>query len=167
MGLGARLHSAPCLLECAGGGGRQKIKKQHSDPTVVPPTGLMGVRPLHSSPRLSELMQRSPLPTILGSPSRVSHRACVCLRAPIVWTQSDPCSPHTSQAIPPFEFPRPPSSPNLLNFLTQQGLVSAPCGCRPGPPESREAGFQGPTGTPSHRWSDNTKGFGRSGVHLH
>lgn len=31
----------------------------------------MAVRPLHSSPRLSELMQRNPLPTILGSPSRV------------------------------------------------------------------------------------------------
>lgn len=101
-GLGARLHSAPCLLECAGGGGRQKVKKQHSDP-MPPPSGLLGLRPLHSSPRLSELMQRSPLPTILGSPSR---------------------------AVPPFEFPRPPSSPNLLDLLTQQGLVGAPCGCR-------------------------------------
>uniref|UniRef100_A0A3B4B1S9 non-specific serine/threonine protein kinase n=1 Tax=Periophthalmus magnuspinnatus TaxID=409849 RepID=A0A3B4B1S9_9GOBI len=70
-GLGSRLHSAPCLLECASAGGRQKIRKQHSDPVAVPGSGLMNVRPLHSSPRLSELMQRSPLPTILGSPSRV------------------------------------------------------------------------------------------------
>uniref|UniRef100_A0A8P4KQF9 non-specific serine/threonine protein kinase n=1 Tax=Dicentrarchus labrax TaxID=13489 RepID=A0A8P4KQF9_DICLA len=91
-GLGTRLHSAPCLLEGASGGGRQKIRKQHSDPVVAPPTGLMTLRPLHSSPRLSELMQRSPLPTILGSPSR---------------------------AIPPFEFPKPPSTPNLVTFLTQ------------------------------------------------
>ena len=59
-GLGTRLHSAPCLLECAGGGGvRQKVRKQHSDPVMTP-------QPLHPSPRIS------PLPTILGSPSRVS-----------------------------------------------------------------------------------------------
>lgn len=77
-GLGTRLHSAPCLLECASGGGRQKIRKQHSDPVVAPSMGLMTMRPLHSSPRLSELMQRSPLPTILGSPSRVSQ-LCVCV----------------------------------------------------------------------------------------
>uniref|UniRef100_A0A3B4AZG3 non-specific serine/threonine protein kinase n=1 Tax=Periophthalmus magnuspinnatus TaxID=409849 RepID=A0A3B4AZG3_9GOBI len=91
-GLGSRLHSAPCLLECASAGGRQKIRKQHSDPVAVPGSGLMNVRPLHSSPRLSELMQRSPLPTILGSPSRT---------------------------IPPFEFPKPTSSPNLMTFLTR------------------------------------------------
>uniref|UniRef100_A0A3Q4HU73 non-specific serine/threonine protein kinase n=1 Tax=Neolamprologus brichardi TaxID=32507 RepID=A0A3Q4HU73_NEOBR len=100
-GLGTRLHSAPCLLDCATGGGRQKIRKQHSDPLGTPSAGLMAVRPLHSSPRLSELMQRNPLPTILGSPSR---------------------------AIPPFEFPKTPSSPNLVTFLTQQGMViGSPC----------------------------------------
>uniref|UniRef100_A0AAY4A6Z7 non-specific serine/threonine protein kinase n=1 Tax=Denticeps clupeoides TaxID=299321 RepID=A0AAY4A6Z7_9TELE len=71
QGLGTRLHSAPCLLE-VGSGSRQKIQKQHSDPVVVPQGPPMTLRPLHSSPRLSELMQRSPLPTILGSPSRVS-----------------------------------------------------------------------------------------------
>uniref|UniRef100_A0A671X9H6 non-specific serine/threonine protein kinase n=1 Tax=Sparus aurata TaxID=8175 RepID=A0A671X9H6_SPAAU len=124
-GLGTRLHSAPCLLECASGGVRQKIRKQHSDPVVAPSTGLMTVRPLHSSPRLSELMQRSPLPTILGSPSRT---------------------------IPPFEFPKPPSSPNLVTFLTQQGLViGSPCS-RTAPAEPREPGQR----------SDDTKGFGRS-----
>uniref|UniRef100_A0A8D3B902 non-specific serine/threonine protein kinase n=1 Tax=Scophthalmus maximus TaxID=52904 RepID=A0A8D3B902_SCOMX len=102
-GLGTRLHSAPCLLECVSGGGRQKIRKQHSDPVVAPSSGLMAVRTLHSSPRLSELMQRSPLPTILGSPSRT---------------------------IPPFDFPKPPSSPNLVTFLAQQGLViGSPCRC--------------------------------------
>lgn len=81
-GLGTRLHSAPCLLEgTGGGGGKQKIRKQHSDPVVAPSAGLKTLRPLHSSPRLSELMQRSPLPTILGSPSRVSrHCVCACAR---------------------------------------------------------------------------------------
>uniref|UniRef100_A0A3Q4BZ49 non-specific serine/threonine protein kinase n=1 Tax=Mola mola TaxID=94237 RepID=A0A3Q4BZ49_MOLML len=113
-GLGTRLHSAPCLLEFAGGAGRQKIRKQHSEPAVTPSAGLMTLRPLHSSPRLSELMQRSPLPTILGSPSRT---------------------------IPPFEFPNPPSSPNLVNLLTQQGLVVGSPG-RTGPVE--QSGRSGP-----------------------
>lgn len=70
QGLGTRLNSAPCLLEAAGGC-RQKIRKQHSDPVVAPQGNMMPFRTLHSSPRLSELMQRNPLPTILGSPSRV------------------------------------------------------------------------------------------------
>lgn len=70
-GLGTRLHSAPCLLECTAPGARQKLRKQHSDPVATLSSGAMTVCPLHSSPRLSELMQRSPLPTILGSPSRV------------------------------------------------------------------------------------------------
>uniref|UniRef100_A0AAR2M2Z9 non-specific serine/threonine protein kinase n=1 Tax=Pygocentrus nattereri TaxID=42514 RepID=A0AAR2M2Z9_PYGNA len=103
QGLGSRLHSAPCLLE-ATGGGRQTIRKQHSDPVVAPQGGMVALRPLHSSPRLSELMQRSPLPTILGSPSR---------------------------AMPPFEFPKPPSSPNMVTFLTQQGLVFPSSASRP------------------------------------
>lgn len=70
QGLGTRLNSAPCLLE-ATGGCRQKIRKQHSDPVGAPQGNMMPFRTLHSSPRLSELMQRNPLPTILGSPSRV------------------------------------------------------------------------------------------------
>ncbi|XP_071219872.1 serine/threonine-protein kinase ULK1-like isoform X2 [Salvelinus alpinus] len=136
QGLGTRLHSAPCLLEATSGGGRQKIRKQHSDPVVVNlQAGKMVMRPLHSSPRLSELMQRSPLPTILGSPSR---------------------------AIPPFEFPKPPSSPNLVTFLAQQGLVLAP-------PDSRAASNprypgQPPTGQLG-QYSQRTtedKSFGRS-----
>ncbi|XP_051907196.1 serine/threonine-protein kinase ULK1 isoform X1 [Hippocampus zosterae] len=139
-GLGTRLHSAPCLLECTAGGGRQKIRKQHSDPVVVPTAGLMTVRPLHSSPRLSELMQRSPLPTILGSPSRT---------------------------MPPFEFPKPPSSPNLVNFLTQQGLVVGSPSSRPMQIEPRDAGQPTPTQCPQpshciHRMNDDTRGFGRS-----
>uniref|UniRef100_A0A671NT12 non-specific serine/threonine protein kinase n=1 Tax=Sinocyclocheilus anshuiensis TaxID=1608454 RepID=A0A671NT12_9TELE len=95
--LGTRLNSAPCLLEAAGGC-RQKIRKQHSDPVVAPQGNMMPFRTLHSSPRLSELMQRNPLPAILGSPSRT---------------------------MPPFEFPKPLSSPNMVTFLTHQGLRPA------------------------------------------
>ncbi|KAI4816334.1 hypothetical protein KUCAC02_008661 [Chaenocephalus aceratus] len=139
-GLGTRLHSAPCLLEGASGGVRHKIRKQHSEPVVAPSTALMTVRPLHSSPRLSELMQRSPLPTILGSPSRT---------------------------IPPFEFPKAPSSTNLVTFLTQQGLVLGPPCSRTAPSELRDAGQQARTqgNQPAHcihRLSDDAKGFGRS-----
>ncbi|TRY88572.1 hypothetical protein DNTS_034546 [Danionella cerebrum] len=116
--MGTRLNSAPCLLEAATGC-RQKIRKQHSDPVVVPQGNVMPFRTLHSSPRLSELMQRNPLPTILGSPSR---------------------------AMPPFEFPRPPSSPNMVTFLTQQGLRTA----------------QGEQGLSSAYHSEEGRGFGRS-----
>uniref|UniRef100_A0A674PHE8 non-specific serine/threonine protein kinase n=1 Tax=Takifugu rubripes TaxID=31033 RepID=A0A674PHE8_TAKRU len=136
-GLGSRLHSAPCLLECTAAGARQKIRKQHSDPVVAAMPGAPATRPLHPSPRLSELMQRSPLPTILGSPSR---------------------------AFPPFEFPRPPSSPNLLNFLTQQGLV---VGSRTIPLDLRETRGDPPWSQATHyshtrRRSDQVGGFGRS-----
>ncbi|KAM6975399.1 serine/threonine-protein kinase ULK1 isoform 2-T2 [Tautogolabrus adspersus] len=139
-GLGTRLDSAPCLLECASGGGRQKIRKQHSDPLVAASAGMMTVRPLHSSPRLSELMQRSPLPTILGSPSR---------------------------AITPFEFPKPPSSPNLMTFLTQQGLVIGSPGSRTAQTEPRDPGQLTPTQVTQpahciHRLNNENKGFGRS-----
>ncbi|XP_076140872.1 serine/threonine-protein kinase ULK1 isoform X2 [Alosa pseudoharengus] len=125
-GLGTRLHSAPCLLE-VGNGARQKIRKQYSDPVVAPQGGMMALRPLHSSPRLSELMQRSPLPTILGSPSR---------------------------AMPPFEFPRPPSSPNMVTFLAQQGLIMAS-------PSNRQAqGDAGPSSLLDR--AEEGRGFGRS-----
>ncbi|XP_030624271.1 serine/threonine-protein kinase ULK1 [Chanos chanos] len=133
QGMGTRLHSAPCLLEAASGC-KQKIRKQHSDPVVAPQSGMMALRPLHSSPRLSELMQRSPLPTILGSPSR---------------------------AMPPFEFPKPPSSPNMVTFFTQQGMAL---------PSSASRAVQGDPGLPSGFQPDHcatlaaeeSKGFGRS-----
>ncbi|KAG9354838.1 hypothetical protein JZ751_001551 [Albula glossodonta] len=141
-GMGSRLHSEPCLME-AGQGCRQKIRKQHSDPVVqppcsqpqqVPPSG-MPSRPLHSSPKLSELMQRSPLPTILGSPTK---------------------------AMPPFEFPKPPSSQNLVTLLAQQGLVLTPTRNRT-VPDLKDLGL--PPGAPPSpsRVTEKSKGaFGRS-----
>ncbi|XP_075073285.1 serine/threonine-protein kinase ULK1 isoform X2 [Mixophyes fleayi] len=107
-GMGTRLHSAPNLSDlqpC-----RQKIKKQLSDPVMPrdvhtqpsPPQqihSLQPSRPLRSSPKLSEFMQRSPLPTILGSPTK---------------------------SISPFEFPRGTSSQNLLTLFTHQGVMVPP-----------------------------------------
>lgn len=80
--LGARLQSAPTLTEFYQS--RQKLHKQLSDP-IQPssscshspqlgrpanlgssPTKLLG-----SSPRTSEWLQKSPLPTIIGSPTKV------------------------------------------------------------------------------------------------
>ncbi|XP_067862284.1 serine/threonine-protein kinase ULK1 isoform X2 [Heptranchias perlo] len=106
-GLGSRLHSAPNLSDmhpC-----RQKLKKQYSDPMVtqvaytehsqplqVPM--LQPCRQMRSSPKLSELIQRTPLPTIVGSPTKVAS---------------------------PFEFPKAPSSQNLVTMFAHQGLTLA------------------------------------------
>uniref|UniRef100_A0A8C8K397 non-specific serine/threonine protein kinase n=1 Tax=Oncorhynchus tshawytscha TaxID=74940 RepID=A0A8C8K397_ONCTS len=67
------------------------------------------------------------------------------------------------QAIPPFEFPKPPSTPNLVTFLAQQGLVLAPPGSRTAS-DHRDPG-QPPTGQLgqySHRTAEDNKSFGRS-----
>ncbi|XP_026572051.1 serine/threonine-protein kinase ULK1 isoform X1 [Pseudonaja textilis] len=107
-GLGYRLHSAPNLSDfhsC-----RQKVTKQYSDPLVphfspVPAAqatrlpSLQSGRPLRSSPKLSEFMQRTPLPTILGSPTK---------------------------ARSPFEFSKNPSSQNLFALLAHQAVVITP-----------------------------------------
>ncbi|XP_063310453.1 serine/threonine-protein kinase ULK1 isoform X3 [Pelobates fuscus] len=106
-GMGSRLHSAPNLSDAQPS--RQKIKKQNSDPIMpqdlhpVPclphQAHMQSPRSLRSSPKLSEFMQRSPLPTILGSPTK---------------------------SITPFEFPRGSSSQNLLTLLTHQGVMVPP-----------------------------------------
>ncbi|KAM8797762.1 serine/threonine-protein kinase ULK1 isoform 1-T1 [Eudromia elegans] len=107
-GMGSRLHSAPNLSDLHSC--RQKITKQHSDPLVahfghtavsqpLQMHGLQHCRQLRSSPKLSEFMQRSPLPTIMGSPTK---------------------------AVSPFEFPKTPSSQNLLTLLAHQGVMMTP-----------------------------------------
>ncbi|KAM7090061.1 serine/threonine-protein kinase ULK1 isoform X4 [Ciconia boyciana] len=107
-GMGSRLHSAPNLSDLHSC--RQKITKQHSDPLVAhfghsPVSqplqihGLQHCRQLRSSPKLSEFMQRSPLPTIMGSPTK---------------------------AVSPFEFPKTPSCQNLLTLLAHQGVMMTP-----------------------------------------
>lgn len=82
--LGARLQSAPTLTEFYQT--RQKLHKQLSDP-IQPSSSLCSHSPqlgrpanlgssptklLGSSPRTSEWLQKSPLPTIIGSPTKVS-----------------------------------------------------------------------------------------------
>ncbi|KAM9371747.1 serine/threonine-protein kinase ULK1 isoform 3-T5 [Phaethornis superciliosus] len=107
-GMGSRLHSAPNLSDLHSC--RQKITKQHSDPLVahfghtpvsqpLQVHGLQHCRQLRSSPKLSEFMQRSPLPTIMGSPTK---------------------------AVSPFEFAKTPSSQNLLTLLAHQGVMMTP-----------------------------------------
>uniref|UniRef100_K7FPI9 non-specific serine/threonine protein kinase n=1 Tax=Pelodiscus sinensis TaxID=13735 RepID=K7FPI9_PELSI len=107
-GMGCRLPSAPNLSDLHSR--PQKITKQHSDPLVTrfghtpasQPLQVHGFQPcrqLRSSPKLSEFMQRSPLPTILGSPTK---------------------------AMSPFEFSKTPSSQNLLTLLAHQGVLMAP-----------------------------------------
>lgn len=90
--LGARLQSAPTLTDIYQN--KQKLRKQHSDP--VCPThagagysyspqpsrpGSLGTSPtkhLGSSPRSSDWFFKTPLPTIIGSPTKV------CLLNPFV-----------------------------------------------------------------------------------
>ncbi|XP_069788598.1 serine/threonine-protein kinase ULK1 isoform X3 [Narcine bancroftii] len=95
-GLGCRLHSAPIPSE---------LKKENSDPLVdcvTQPPQMLGQPPcrqMRLSPKLSELIQRSPLPTIVGSPTKVSSS--------------------------PFEYPELPSTQNLVTLLTHQGVTLA------------------------------------------
>lgn len=82
--LGARLPSAPTLTDAYQN--KQKLRKQHSDP-VHPTSGAyptshspqmgrpvsLGTSPtknLGSSPRSSDWLQKTPLPTIIGSPTK-------------------------------------------------------------------------------------------------
>lgn len=83
--LGARLQSAPTLTDVYQN--KQKLYKQFSDPvqptTLAYPSshspqlgrpGNLGTSPtkhLGSSPRTSDWLQKSPLPTIIGSPTKV------------------------------------------------------------------------------------------------
>ncbi|KAG2458922.1 ULK2 kinase, partial [Polypterus senegalus] len=110
--LGARLQSAPTLTDVYQN--KQKLRKQHSDP-VYPSAVLypgshasqmcrpvsLGTSPtkhLGSSPRSSDWLQKTPLPTIIGSPTKTSA---------------------------PFKIPKTQASCNLLALVAQQGLVDS------------------------------------------
>uniref|UniRef100_A0A8C5P0Y7 non-specific serine/threonine protein kinase n=1 Tax=Jaculus jaculus TaxID=51337 RepID=A0A8C5P0Y7_JACJA len=82
-GLGYRLHSAPNLSDLHIV--RPKLPKPPTDPlgaafsppqasTPQPCPGMQPCRPLRGSPKLPEFLQRSPLPPILGSPTKVMAR---------------------------------------------------------------------------------------------
>ncbi|XP_038618203.1 serine/threonine-protein kinase ULK1 isoform X3 [Tachyglossus aculeatus] len=141
-GLGSRLHSAPNLSDLHAV--RPKLPKPPSEPLVAacghaqasPPHGLHACRPLRSSPKLSDFMQRNPLPTIVGSPTK---------------------------AIPPFDFPKTPSSQNLLALLAHQGMVVTPTRNRTLPDLKEMGHFQGQHPGLGFRTVEEIKGpFGRS-----
>ncbi|XP_028907567.1 serine/threonine-protein kinase ULK1 isoform X1 [Ornithorhynchus anatinus] len=141
-GLGSRLHSAPNLSDLHVV--RPKLPKPPSEPLVAacghaqasPPHGLQACRPLRSSPKLSEFMQRNPLPTIVGSPTK---------------------------AMPPFDFPKTPSSQNLLALLAHQGMVVTPTRNRTLPDLKEMGHFQGQHPGLGFRPVEEIKGpFGRS-----
>ncbi|KAJ8392164.1 hypothetical protein AAFF_G00079700 [Aldrovandia affinis] len=113
--LGARLHSAPTLTDVYHN--KQKLHKQLSDPvhpvhhtsSAYPSShspqlgrpGSLGTSPtkhLGSSPRSSDWLQKSPLPTIIGSPTKTSA---------------------------PFKIPKTQASCNLLALASQQGVVDS------------------------------------------
>ncbi|NXU53319.1 ULK2 kinase, partial [Turnix velox] len=108
--MGARLQSAPTLTDIYQN--KQKLRKQHSDP-VCPsyagygyghspqPTrpGSLGTSPtkhMGSSPRSSDWLFKTPLPTIIGSPTK---------------------------ATAPFKIPKTQASSNLLALANRQGSV--------------------------------------------
>eukprot|EP00062_Callorhinchus_milii_P021671 gi/632978630/ref/XP_007906021.1/ PREDICTED: serine/threonine-protein kinase ULK1 [Callorhinchus milii] len=108
LALRCRLHSAPNLSALPAT--QHRIKKQRSEPAVTQygyarGPGLVPCRPMPSCSKLCELMQRSPLPTIIGSPTK---------------------------AISPFEFPIVPSSHNLVRMFAHQVLAPAPTVPDPG-----------------------------------
>ncbi|MEE6469497.1 hypothetical protein FKM82_008656 [Ascaphus truei] len=108
--LGARLQSAPTLTDIYQN--KQKLRKQHSDPVCPSYAGhgfshspqptrpvSLGASPtkhMGSSPRSSEWLYKTPLPTIIGSPTK---------------------------ATAPFKIPKTQASTNLLALVTRQGPV--------------------------------------------
>ncbi|XP_012586276.1 PREDICTED: serine/threonine-protein kinase ULK1, partial [Condylura cristata] len=144
-GLGCRLHSAPNLSDLHVI--RPKLPKPPTDPLgtafghpqASPPQlapGLQSCRPLRGSPKLPDFLQRNPLPPILGSPTK---------------------------ALPAFDFPKTPSSQNLLTLLARQGVVMTPPRNRTLPDLSEAGPLQGQQLGPGLRPAEDTRGpFGRS-----
>uniref|UniRef100_K7BP19 Serine/threonine-protein kinase n=1 Tax=Pan troglodytes TaxID=9598 RepID=K7BP19_PANTR len=105
---GARLQSAPTLTDIYQN--KQKLRKQHSDPVCPSHTGAgysyspqpsrpgsLGTSPtkhLGSSPRSSDWFFKTPLPTIIGSPTKTTA---------------------------PFKIPKTQASSNLLALVTRHG----------------------------------------------
>ncbi|XP_058547516.1 serine/threonine-protein kinase ULK1 isoform X2 [Neofelis nebulosa] len=144
-GLGCRLHSAPNLSDLHVV--RPKLPKPPTDPLGAafghpqssppqPSHVLQSCRPLRGSPKLPDFLQRNPLPPILGSPTK---------------------------AVPAFDFPKTPSSQNLLTLLARQGVVMTPPRNRTLPDLSEAGPFQGQQLGPGLRPPEDTKSpFGRS-----
>ncbi|XP_034503261.1 serine/threonine-protein kinase ULK2 isoform X2 [Ailuropoda melanoleuca] len=111
--LGARLQSAPTLTDIYQN--KQKLRKQHSDPVCPSHTGAgysyspqpsrpgsLGTSPtkhMGSSPRTSDWFFKTPLPTIIGSPTKTTA---------------------------PFKIPKTQASSNLLALVTRHGPSEVP-----------------------------------------
>ncbi|XP_016046403.1 serine/threonine-protein kinase ULK1 isoform X3 [Erinaceus europaeus] len=144
-GLGSRLHSAPNLSDLHVI--RPKLPKPPTDPlglTFSPPPasppqlapGLPPCRPLRGSPKLPDFLQRNPLPPILGSPTK---------------------------AVSTLDFPKTPSSQNLLTLLARQGVVVTPPRNRTLPDLSEAGPLHGQPLGPGLRLPEDAKSpFGRS-----
>lgn len=145
VGLGSRLHSAPNLSDLHVV--RPLLPKPPTDPLGVafspppasPPqlvSGLPSCRPLRGSPKLPDFLQRNPLPPILGSPTK---------------------------AVSALDFPKTPSSQNLLTLLARQGMVMTPPRNRTLPDLSEARPLNGQPLGPGLRPPEDSKGpFGRS-----
>ncbi|XP_038181861.1 serine/threonine-protein kinase ULK2 isoform X3 [Arvicola amphibius] len=110
--LGARLQSAPTLTDIYQS--KQKLRKQHSDPVCPSHAGAgysyspqpsrpgsLGTSPtkhMGSSPRSSDWFFKTPLPTIIGSPTKTTA---------------------------PFKIPKTQASSNLLALVTRHGPVES------------------------------------------
>ncbi|XP_045436277.1 serine/threonine-protein kinase ULK1 isoform X2 [Pipistrellus kuhlii] len=137
-GLGCRLHSAPNLSDLHLV--HSKLPKPPTDPPGAvpghpqasapqPAHGLQSCRPLRGSPKLPDFLQRNPLPPILGSPTK---------------------------AVPAFDFPKTPSSQNLLALLARPRNRTLPDLSEAGPLPAQPLG-------PGLRPAEDAKGpFGRS-----
>lgn len=125
--LGARLQSAPTLTEFYQT--RQKLHKQLSDP-IQPSSSLCSHSPqlgrpanlgssptklLGSSPRTSEWLQKSPLPTIIGSPTKVRFFFFLALNLTSSDISIKKCYISSIQIISaPFKIPKTQASCNLM-----------------------------------------------------
>uniref|UniRef100_A0A8C8SEN9 non-specific serine/threonine protein kinase n=1 Tax=Pelusios castaneus TaxID=367368 RepID=A0A8C8SEN9_9SAUR len=111
--MGARLQSAPTLTDIYQN--KQKLRKQHSDPVCPSYAGYsyshsaqpsrpvsLGTSPtkhMGSSPRSSDWLFKTPLPTIIGSPTK---------------------------ATAPFKIPKTQASSNLLALVSRPGSADVP-----------------------------------------
>uniref|UniRef100_A0A8D0GWC3 non-specific serine/threonine protein kinase n=2 Tax=Sphenodon punctatus TaxID=8508 RepID=A0A8D0GWC3_SPHPU len=111
--MGARLQSTPTLTDIYQN--KQKLRKQHSDPVCPSYAGYgyshspqpsrpvsLGTSPtkhMGSSPRSSDWLFKTPLPTIIGSPTK---------------------------ATAPFKIPKTQASSNLVALVSHQGSANVP-----------------------------------------
>ncbi|OXB71882.1 UNVERIFIED_CONTAM: hypothetical protein H355_004228 [Colinus virginianus] len=148
--MGARLQSAPTLTDIYQN--KQKLRKQHSDP-VCPSyagygyshspqpsrPGSLGTSPtkhMGSSPRSSDWLFKTPLPTIIGSPTK---------------------------ATAPFKIPKTQASSNLLALANRQGSVDAPLQPKDITEPRDFAHFHSTQGGEKHTGEQHSKAtFGRS-----